>query len=151
MSNADTVNERKRSFATVSDGDNEEPQQKRGNTATIEDKKMKRVMANRRSAKESRERRKQLLTDLEASVDILTKENTALSAENAELRKQLVLLLPQARANMSLVPQQAPSQRSFTSDFLNTSALRRSELMRNAALSKERALFDASLLRQIQF
>lgn len=112
---------------------------------------MKRVMANRRSAKESRERRKKLLTELEASVDILTKENTALAAENAELRKQVVLLLPQARANMSLLQQQAPVQRNFTPDFLNSNSLR-SDLM-NAALSKERALFDAqtSLLRHAQF
>jgi hypothetical protein len=37
----------------------------------FDDKRLRRVMANRRSAKESRERRKQLLTKLQAGVDVL--------------------------------------------------------------------------------
>ena len=60
---------------------------------TAEDKKWDRVLANRRSAKESRERRKQLLSDLEESVEKLKRENSGLSEENANLRSQLQFAL----------------------------------------------------------
>ena len=60
---------------------------------TAEDKKWDRVLANRRSAKESRERRKQLLSDLEESVEKLKRENSGLSEENATLRSQLQFAL----------------------------------------------------------
>jgi len=60
---------------------------------TTEEKKWDRVLANRRSAKESRERRKQLLSDLEESVEKLKKDNSGLSAENANLRTQLQIAL----------------------------------------------------------
>merc|ERR1712151_902207 len=46
-----------------------------------EARKMRRVMANRRSARESRERRKKLLTDLQDSVKTLTDENVTLTKE----------------------------------------------------------------------
>mmetsp|Transcript_46898 Transcript_46898/g.69735 ORF Transcript_46898/g.69735 Transcript_46898/m.69735 type:complete len:181 (-) Transcript_46898:231-773(-) len=83
----------KRTLVPVSDDDtNKKPRHE----LTAEEKKMKRVMANRRSARESRERRKKLLTNLEASVEILSKENASLVRENSDLRKQLQLLLPQA-------------------------------------------------------
>lgn len=60
---------------------------------TTEEKKWDRVLANRRSAKESRERRKKLLSDLEESVEKLKKENSGLSEENANLRTQLQIAL----------------------------------------------------------
>ena len=60
---------------------------------TTEEEKWDRVLANRRSAKESRERRKQLLSDLEESVEKLKKDNSGLSAENANLRTQLQIAL----------------------------------------------------------
>lgn len=53
----------------------------------FDDKRLRRVMANRRSAKESRERRKQLLTKLQAGVDVLHGENQMLRNENAQLRE----------------------------------------------------------------
>lgn len=56
---------------------------------TADEKKWDRVLANRRSAKESRERRKKLLTDLEESVERLKTENSSLAQENASLRTQL--------------------------------------------------------------
>lgn len=148
----DSANERKRSFSLVSDAD-EDHQGSSKRLMTGDEKKWKRVMANRRSAKESRERRKQLLTDLESSVDILSKENSSLAAENAELRKQLAFLLPQARANMSLLSQaqtiqQQASQRRFPSELLGANAFRPG-LMKG--LAQERALLDQSLLRQLQF
>ena len=56
---------------------------------TADEKKWDRVLANRRSAKESRERRKKLLTDLEESVERLKTENSSLAQENSSLRTQL--------------------------------------------------------------
>ena len=56
---------------------------------TADEKKWDRVLANRRSAKESRERRKKLLSDLEESVERLKTENSSLAQENASLRTQL--------------------------------------------------------------
>jgi hypothetical protein len=67
---------------------------------STDDKKLKRIMANRRSARESRERRRSLLSNLESSVEILSKENASLVRENGELRKQLARLLPQSNLGM---------------------------------------------------
>ena len=61
-----------------------------------EARKLRRVMANRRSARESRERRKKLLTDLQDSVESLTAENASLTKENLALRKELASLLQQS-------------------------------------------------------
>lgn len=61
-----------------------------------EARKLRRVMANRRSARESRERRKKLLTDLQDSVESLTAENASLTKENLNLRKELASLLQQS-------------------------------------------------------
>lgn len=59
-------------------------------------KKLRRVMANRRSARESRERRKKLLVDLEDSVAKLSNENSELAKSNLQMRQDLVNLLQQA-------------------------------------------------------
>lgn len=59
-------------------------------------RKMRRVMANRRSARESRERRKKLLTDLQDSVESLTSENANLTKENLSLRRELAMLIEQS-------------------------------------------------------
>ena len=56
-------------------------------------RKMRRIMANRRSARESRERRKQLLEDLQASVDKLAAENAEVARVNLAMRQELVRLL----------------------------------------------------------
>lgn len=56
---------------------------------SADEKKWDRVLANRRSAKESRERRKKLMSDLEESVERLKTENSSLARENANLRTQL--------------------------------------------------------------
>ena len=55
----------------------------------FDDKRLRRVMANRRSAKESRERRKQLLTKLQSGVDVLHSENQMLRNENGQLRETI--------------------------------------------------------------
>ena len=69
-------------------------------------RKMRRVMANRRSARESRERRKKLLTDLQESVESLTSENANLTKENLALRRELATLIEQSGgANaLSMIP-----------------------------------------------
>lgn len=54
-----------------------------------ESKKLRRIMANRRSARESRERRKKLLSKLQSSVDALSADNRLLVSENARLRAQV--------------------------------------------------------------
>lgn len=57
-----------------------------------EEKKMDRILANRRSARKSRERRKKLQEDLESSVVYLTKQNDGLRQDNDDLNKQVRLL-----------------------------------------------------------
>jgi hypothetical protein len=59
-------------------------------------RKMRRVMANRRSARESRERRKKLLVDLQGNVENLSSENAELSKENLSLRRELASLIEQS-------------------------------------------------------
>ena len=52
-------------------------------------KKMDRVLANRRSARRSRERKKQLEQNLQLSVAILSKRNEDLAQENGVLKQKL--------------------------------------------------------------
>ncbi len=61
-----------------------------------EARKMRRIMANRKSARESRERRKKLLTDLQESVETLTSDNTTLTKDNLSLRRELVTVIRQS-------------------------------------------------------
>ena len=69
-------------------------------------RKMRRVMANRRSARESRERRKKLLTDLQESVESLTSENATLTKESIALRRELASLIEQSggASSLSMIP-----------------------------------------------
>lgn len=69
-------------------------------------RKMRRVMANRRSARESRERRKQLLTDLQDSVESLTSENSSLTKDNLALKRELAELIEKSGgiAALSSIP-----------------------------------------------
>ena len=65
-------------------------------------RRLRRVMANRRSAKESRERRKKLLSDLQCSVDALTSENSNLARDNLSMRQELGQLLQDAGLAVNL-------------------------------------------------
>lgn len=111
-----------------------------------DDKKMKRIMANRRSARESRERRKKLLMNLETSVDILSKENANLVRENNELRQQLASLLPQAQTSLSMqglaMPQHLQSMQSGL--IAGSSQVQAQQLLQ---LQKEQ-LLEAALRRR---
>jgi hypothetical protein len=149
------ANGKKRSFSFLvsTDGEGFHKQSDSKRPAILEDKKWKRVMANRLSAKESRERRKQLLTDLEGSVEILAKENSSLAAENTELRKQLAILLPQARANMSLLrqaqmmPSSAPQR--FPTDYMGANSFRPNIM--DSLSEQQHSFLDPALLRHIRF
>lgn len=55
----------------------------------VNDKSMKRILANRRSAKASRERRKHLEAELQASVAKLSSDHANLLRENQELHKRM--------------------------------------------------------------
>ncbi|KAL3933221.1 MAG: hypothetical protein SGARI_003754 [Bacillariaceae sp.] len=88
---------------SLSDGEDDfelDPEKRR------EARKMRRVMANRRSARESRECRKKLLSDLQESVEGLTSENTTLTKENMSLRRELASLIEQSggAASLSMIP-----------------------------------------------
>jgi bZIP transcription factor len=67
-------------------------------------RKMRRVMANRRSARESRERRKRLLADLQESVDRLAAENSGLAKNNQVMRQELLVLLRECGIATSALP-----------------------------------------------
>ena len=57
---------------------------------TQNEKKMKRVLANRQSARESYKRRKQLFSTLEATISELRNENMKLTEENKVLRREIL-------------------------------------------------------------
>jgi hypothetical protein len=59
----------------------------------VREKRRVRVMANRRSARESRDRRKRLLSDLRRSVDTLKAGNSELAKSNHALRQELEQIL----------------------------------------------------------
>mmetsp|Transcript_42245 Transcript_42245/g.78207 ORF Transcript_42245/g.78207 Transcript_42245/m.78207 type:complete len:186 (-) Transcript_42245:81-638(-) len=66
---------------------------KRKRERTAEEKRLDRIMANRRSARESRERRKLLMENLEGKVNTLKNENDKLARENGILRGKLSALM----------------------------------------------------------
>ena len=86
-------------------------------------RKMRCVMANRRSARESRERRKKLLTDLQDSVQTLTTDNTTLTKENLSLRRELASLIEQSGgpSALSMIPN-IQSLLESTQNFPNLSS-----------------------------
>lgn len=61
-----------------------------------EDRRIRRVMANRRSARESRDRRKQLLSDLQVAVQKVTEENRKIAQANLAMRRELIALLQES-------------------------------------------------------
>lgn len=83
----------------ANNSEDEAPNQNTAGLPIHDEKKMKRIMANRRSARESRERRMRHLANLETTVDALSKENATLSRENERLHHQIIVLL-QENANL---------------------------------------------------
>lgn len=68
---------------------------------TEEEKKNDRVMANRKSAKNSRERRKALMETLKSTAVQLTEENSALNHARDTLKREMTLLQERRRRNLS--------------------------------------------------
>lgn len=71
---------------------------KRKQELTEDEKKAERRAANRRSAFQSRQRRKVLIEDLQKTVSDLSKENSSLRSENEALRLQLDASVRENRA-----------------------------------------------------
>jgi predicted transcriptional regulator YheO len=71
------------------DGDEKDPNSR-------EVRKLLRVMANRRSARESRDRRKKLVADLQEKVANLAEVNAKILESNQAMRRELVDLLQEA-------------------------------------------------------
>ena len=67
-------------------------------------KNWKRIMANRRSAFESRQRRRERLAFLEKAYSVLRKENENLVRENAGLRNQVSSLMPLVETTSRRLP-----------------------------------------------
>ncbi len=78
-----------------SDHDDEGERQKGKDPSkrTQAEKKMDRILANRSSARRSRERRKKLQETLEVSIALLGKQNEELAQENAKLKQELQILI----------------------------------------------------------
>uniref|UniRef100_A0A7S4MBP8 BZIP domain-containing protein n=1 Tax=Odontella aurita TaxID=265563 RepID=A0A7S4MBP8_9STRA len=69
---------------------------------TAEEKRFARLMANRRSARESRERKKRLQADLEASIVVLASRHDELERENRELKAKIGALVEVHRTQGTL-------------------------------------------------
>lgn len=82
---------------------------------TPAEKKMDRILANRRSARRSRERRKKLQENLEVSVAFLSKQNEELTQENTMLRHELRVLINLVNQMTKQVPVAPPSDTGIES------------------------------------
>lgn len=78
------------------------PKKRRDTVDTIvSDKKMKRIIANRRSASDSYIRRKERCTQLTAMIPALKKQNAILASENKLLRLEVESLQKQLKSLLS--------------------------------------------------
>ncbi|CAJ1957362.1 unnamed protein product [Cylindrotheca closterium] len=104
-------------------GDGKTSGKKRSLPASEEEKKAERRAANRRSAFQSRQRRKILIEDLQRTVAGLSKENTDLRKSNEDLRVQLkAILLENHQLRMQ---QQMHNPNVGATDLMQASALLR--------------------------
>ena len=103
-----------------SDTENETRCPGKGNQRTQAEKKMDRILANRRSARRSRERRKKLQHTLEVSVSLLSKQNDELSKENNILKHELQVLVNLVNQMMTQGP--APSSNPLMEALMHSHA-----------------------------
>lgn len=95
------ANNRRDSSTSIGTSDSSEQNNNEGNQQqfrgsqqrTQAEKKMDRILANRRSARRSRERRKKLQQNLEISVAFLGKQNEEITQENNMLKQELQILI----------------------------------------------------------
>jgi hypothetical protein len=83
-------------------GEQETNEEDKDSTKPDEVRKKRRVLANRRSARESRDRRKRLLSDLRRSVDTLTADNSELAKSNLALGQELEQILQECGLTATL-------------------------------------------------
>jgi hypothetical protein len=83
-------------------GEQENNEENQDSNKPNEVSKKRRVMANRRSARESRDRRKRLLSDLQWSVDTLAADNSELAKSNNALRQELEQILQECGLTATL-------------------------------------------------
>lgn len=86
--------------------------QPRKRALTEDERKMRRILSNRRSAKASRDSRRKLLTNLSAKVAIMSTENAALAKTNTELRAQTRHLRMRLQCALDSLETQAASSAS---------------------------------------
>ena len=98
----------------------------KGQHRTQAEKKMDRILANRRSARRSRERRKKLQQNLEISVAFLSRQNEDLSRENGMLKQELQVLI-------NLVDQMNKQSQPSASNQLGNESLLQQVGLANAA------------------
>lgn len=101
---------------------------KRPLAASDDDKKAERRAANRRSAFQSRQRRKILIEDLQRTVAGLSKDSTDLRKSNEDLRVQLKTILlenHQLRMQQQQQQQQLPGPKVGAAELMQASALLR--------------------------
>ena len=137
LSRRNTINSKNMSSSSPSDHlssdgsehDNEEVPQKQEVMAarTETDKKMDRVLANRRSARRSRERRKKLQQNLEISVAFLSRQNDDLTRENNTLKQELRVLID--------LVNQLSKQRPMASSALSDAVTMLSQIQTTSAAS----------------
>ena len=103
----------KRSDSDQEDNDSMPSKRHRSNNASpspfVEDKRQKRLEANRRSAALSRQRKKGLIEQLQLEVEELSKRNNSLTAEVDALRKELIRVHAENK-NMALKLSNDPPQ-----------------------------------------
>jgi hypothetical protein len=142
----ENLNSLKRNAEEMSDDDSADPTQEEDSCSdagtsgtnsnkrakTQEEKRLDRILANRRSARRSRERRKQLQDNLEKSVFLLTKQNEDLSHENDGLKQDVRNLMSLLNEKRSLGSSPAPPPPPPAACGLSDSSLYQELLLRMA-------------------
>jgi hypothetical protein len=142
----ENLNSLKRNAEEMSDDDSADPTQEEDSCSdagtsgtnsnkrakTQEEKRLDRILANRRSARRSRERRKQLQDNLEKSVFLLTKQNEDLSHENDGLKQDVRNLMSLLNEKRSLGSSPAPPPPHPAACGLSDSSLYQELLLRMA-------------------
>ena len=142
----ENLNSLKRNAEEMSDDDSADPTQEEDSCSdagtsgtnsnkrakTQEEKRLDRILANRRSARRSRERRKQLQDNLEKSVFLLTKQNEDLSHENDGLKQDVRNLMSLLNEKRSLGSSPVPPPPPPAACTLSDSSLYQELLLRMA-------------------
>lgn len=151
-----------------------------GDSSNDDHKKMRRVLANRSSARASYQRRKKMVSELQATVSDLSKQNNSLEVENRQLRTEIqslktkmhkILMVPNAPVSygassggqLSLldslrsagrdqhIAQQQPSQHDLIQDLITRSNAPQQQLQQLPPLGQNMSQELQNLLRERQY